>query len=121
MDFNNAGKKSELIFILHWQKNGRTVFFISPAVFIKLLYKLGREGEEVCFKESVCDTSGDELKILRSHQGEKSAKVPFFVNLCERVGRGGGQSREDDGWNPLPPPSTSPVAVYLSVVVVYVL
>lgn len=90
MDFNNAGKKSELIFILHWQKNGRTVFFISPAVFIKLLYKLGREGEEVCFKESVCDTSGDELKILRSHQGEKSAKVPFFVNLCERVGRGGG-------------------------------
>lgn len=42
----------------------------------------------MCFKESVCDTSGDELKILRSHQGEKSAKVPFFVNLCEGGWRG---------------------------------
>lgn len=47
----------------------------------------------MCFKESVCDTSGDELKILRSHQGEKSAKVPFFVNLCEGVGRGVGGTK----------------------------
>lgn len=77
----------------------------------------------MCFKESVCDTSGDELKILRSHQGEKSAKVPFFVNLCERVGRGGGDKAvKMTGGTPSPsPPSTSPVAVYLSVVVVYVL
>lgn len=35
----------------------------------------------MCFKESVCDTLGDELKILPSQSGEKSRKVPFFVNL----------------------------------------
>lgn len=59
----------------------------------------------MCFKESVCDTSGDELKILRSHQGEKSAKVPFFVNLCEGVGWGGGDKAvKMTGGTPSPSP-----------------
>lgn len=58
----------------------------------------------MCFKESVCDTSGDELKILRSHQGEKSAKVPFFVNLCEGVGRRGDKAVKMTGGTPSPSP-----------------